>query len=101
MNPPAEDSIFFPTSPLTNFLDNDNKEQLAEEVVLVPVSKGKFMTNFPRATNYSNMADINKSFPNLKYVNSETFDYKRVNYADFYVIKSTNDDDVHKVRYFL
>ena len=74
---------------------------MAEEVVLVPVPKGKYMTNFPRATNYGNMADITKSFPNLKYVNSETFDYKRVNYADFYVIKSTNDDDVHKVRYFL
>ena len=53
--------------------------------------------NFPRASNYSNMADIVQVFPHLKYVNSETFDTEKINNADFYVIKSTNDDDVHKV----
>jgi len=43
------------------------------------------------------MNELVKAFPHLKYVNSNTFDSERVNNADFFVIKSTNDDDVHKV----
>jgi len=66
----------------------------------MPVSKGKYTTNFPRAVNYHDPIEITKAFPNLKYVNSSTFDYTRINYADFFVIKSTNDDDVHKVLSF-
>lgn len=59
--------------------------------------KFKFKMDFPRATNYSDFNEIVKAFPHLKYVNSPTFDTEQVRYGDFYVIKSTNDDDIHKV----
>ena len=57
----------------------------------------KFMYDFPRARNYTNMKDIIETFPHLRSVNKNELDIKKIADAKCFVLRSNNDDDIHKV----
>lgn len=58
----------------------------------------QFMTDFPRALDYSNEEEIIKALPHYKDINSSAFDPDKIAHAHFFILRSTNDDDIHKVR---
>lgn len=66
----------------------------------VPQGKAKKFTNeFPRAKNYNSLESIGEAFPHLKDVN-KNFDEKNISNARCFVMRSNNDDDIHKVSFF-
>lgn len=56
-----------------------------------------FENEFPRALNYSQEEDIMKVFPHYKEINNPSFDPDKLTHSDFFILRSTNDDDIHKV----
>lgn len=60
----------------------------------------KFETEFSRALNYADEAQILKALPHYKDINSSGFDPDKIAHAHFFILRSTNDDDIHKVNYF-
>lgn len=58
---------------------------------------GPFTSNFPRASDYSNVQSIVEAFPHLKDCNNPEFDIESIsNDAVFYILRSSNDDNIHK-----
>jgi hypothetical protein len=56
-----------------------------------------FTTKFPRAKDYSNPQSISEAFPHLKQVNDPEFDIESISSdAQFYILRSSNDDNIHK-----
>jgi hypothetical protein len=56
-----------------------------------------FTTKFPRAKDYSNPQSISEAFPHLKQVNDPEFDIESISPdAHFYILRSSNDDNIHK-----
>lgn len=61
-----------------------------------------FSTKFPRANNYNSEQSIIETFPQLEGVNDINFDYESISpEAQFYVLRSGNDDNIHKVSHYL
>ena len=57
-----------------------------------------FSTKFPRAKDYNNEQILTETFPDLKSVNDPNFDIDSISPdAQFYVLRSGNDDNIHKV----
>lgn len=56
-----------------------------------------FAAEFPRALDYSNEEEIMKALPHYKEINSSGFDPDKIAHAHFFILRSTNDDDIHKV----
>lgn len=62
----------------------------------------KYQNEFKRAANYKSMESIVETYPELKDVNSAEFDISKIENARFFIIRSNNDDDIHKaVKYGL
>lgn len=57
----------------------------------------KFHNEFPRAKSYATTEAIAETFPHLKDVNSTSFDLQTIKNAYCFVLRSNNDDDIHKV----
>lgn len=58
---------------------------------------GPFTTQFPRAKDYSNMNSIVEAFPHLQKLNDSEFDLESIpSDAHFYILRSSNDDNIHK-----
>lgn len=57
-----------------------------------------FATEFPRALDYSNEEQVVQAIPHYKEINSPSFDPDKITHAHFFILRSTNDDDIHKVR---
>lgn len=55
-----------------------------------------FKKDFPRLGDYKNMETLRAKFESLSEVNNQAFNPDTVQNAIFFVIKSTNDDDIHK-----
>lgn len=61
----------------------------------------KFTNEFPRAKNYNSMESIIEAFPHLGDVNKNTLDIQSIKNARCFVMRSNNDDDIHKVLFFV
>jgi hypothetical protein len=60
-------------------------------------SNTSFYTKFPRAADYTNQESIVEAFPHLESMNNVNFDLSTVSdNAHFYIMRSSNDDNVHK-----
>jgi hypothetical protein len=58
----------------------------------------KYYMDFPYAQNYQSMESIAEAFPHLKSVNDPNcINLKNIKNAYSFVIRSNNDDDIHKV----
>jgi hypothetical protein len=58
---------------------------------------GPFTSKFPRAKDYSNAQSITEGFPHLSKVNDADFDIESISEdAHFYILRSSNDDNIHK-----
>ena len=58
--------------------------------------------DLPRAKNYKSDASIKEAFPHLKDINDPNFNLESLsNDAKFFLMTSNNDDDIHKVLFFL
>jgi hypothetical protein len=56
-----------------------------------------FTSKFPRAKDYSKLPSIIEAFPHLKGVNDVNFDINKISSdAHFYILRSSNDDNIHK-----
>jgi len=56
-----------------------------------------FSKSFPRAQDYSSQESILKAFPHLQGVNDPNFCQNSIsNNAHFYILRSSNDDNIHK-----
>jgi len=56
-----------------------------------------FSTKFPRASDYLNHEAVTEVFPHLEKVNSPDFDIESISpNAQFYIMRSGNDDNIHK-----
>ena len=63
-----------------------------------PQGKSKKFTNeFPRAKNYNSIESMAEAFPHLNDVNKSTLDVQSIKNANCFVLRSNNDDDIHKV----
>lgn len=58
--------------------------------------KFNFQNEFPRAEDYDKNKCIHEALPHLKSINSLDFDVSKVGNAYFFIVRSTNDDDIHK-----
>lgn len=56
----------------------------------------KYQNEFKRASNYNSMESIAETFPELKNVNTDHIDINSIENAKFFIIRSNNDDDIHK-----
>ena len=61
----------------------------------------QFETDFPRALDYSDEEQIAKALPHYKEINSSAFDPDKIAHAHFFILRSTNDDDIHKVSQYI
>jgi len=61
--------------------------------------KHVFINNFPRAKSYNKPEDIVRTFPHLMHVNNYKglALLKKMRRAKVFILKSNNDDDIHKV----
>jgi hypothetical protein len=50
-----------------------------------------------RAANYKSLETVVETFSDLKNVNSDSFDIVSIENAKFFIVRSNNDDDIHKV----
>jgi len=58
-----------------------------------------FTSKFPRAKDYSKLSSIHEAFPHLKEVNDPNFNIESISSdAHFYILRSSNDDNIHKVK---
>ena len=59
--------------------------------------------NYPKPyvslQNYDDIDIIKNTFPACATINDSQFDLKRLNNAEFFILRSTNDDDLHKVSF--
>jgi len=56
-----------------------------------------YSTKFPRASTYSTQQAITEAFPHLENVNDSSFDVESISpNAQFYILRSGNDDNIHK-----
>jgi hypothetical protein len=61
-------------------------------------SNAAYTSNFPRAKDYSNLKSITQVFPHLEKINDPNFDIDNISpNAHFYILRSSNDDNIHKV----
>lgn len=60
-----------------------------------------YQTDFPRAENYNSYFSIIETFPHLEGINDPNFDFESISpEAQFYIIRSGCDDNIHKVKSF-
>lgn len=59
----------------------------------------KFKKPFPRLEKYDDINEIRKKFDCLKNLNQIYFDSNQIQEARFFIIKSTNTEDLHKVSF--
>lgn len=60
-----------------------------------------FSTTFPRAKDYYSQESILETFPELEGLNNYEFDLSTVpDHARFYILRSSNDDNIHKVQFY-
>lgn len=57
----------------------------------------KFTSSFTRADDYSDEENIRLNIPDYKDINNDSFNHDSIQNAVFFIIRSTCDDDVHKV----
>jgi hypothetical protein len=56
-----------------------------------------YSTKFPRASTYATQQTIVEAFPHLENVNDSNFDVESISpNAQFYILRSGNDDNIHK-----
>jgi hypothetical protein len=55
-----------------------------------------FMNDFPKAENYDSFESIAKTFPHLKDINNANFDIESIKECKCFILRSNNEDDVHK-----
>jgi len=59
-----------------------------------------FSQDFPRAKSYVELPLIIDAFPHLKELNNPEFDVESISpNAQFYMMRSSNDDNIHKVSF--
>lgn len=59
--------------------------------------KAPFSKQFPRALDYSNFQTVLQVFPHLQDLNNPLFDIESISPdAHFYIMRSSNDDNIHK-----
>lgn len=58
--------------------------------------KNNYVKEFISIENYSDFDAIKKAFPACSNFNNDNFDPETIKKAEFYIIRSTNDDDLHK-----
>jgi len=56
----------------------------------------KFICDFPRARDYSNIQAVAQTFPHLKDVNGDTLDISGLKDVRCFIMRSNNEDDIHK-----
>ena len=56
----------------------------------------KFKSDFPHIKDYNDLEMIRKNFSPLASINKSDIDYNEYKDADFFIIRSSNFDDVHK-----
>jgi len=62
----------------------------------------QFTKQFPRAQDYTNFQTVFDVFPHLTGLNNSLFDIESISPdAHFYIMRSSNDDNIHKVRLFI
>jgi len=67
------------------------------EVNNFEVDKDPFSTVFPRVDDYFNMETVLATFPHFEKINDFGFDLSKVSeHAQFYVLRCSNDDNIHK-----
>ena len=59
--------------------------------------KHQFFNEFPRAEDYNNVESITKAFPHLAKINDFDFDIDNIKECRTFILRSNNEDDVHKV----
>jgi hypothetical protein len=58
---------------------------------------GPFNTKFPSAKDYTDLQSIIEAFPHLTGLNDPEFDVEKISPdAQFYILRSSNDDNIHK-----
>jgi len=81
------------SSTFSPFYSFDNNEPEEEEVN----EDGPYENGFPTAKDYESKESIIKAFPHLKGHNNPEFDVNAISSnAHFYVMRSSNDDNIHK-----
>lgn len=84
---------------------NDTPELSYQESYQAPIPVYNMYTNvnvpfnnmFPRANHYMSQEGILEQFPHLRNVNDPNFDMSSIpENAQFYVMRSSNDDNIHK-----
>jgi len=74
-----------------------SKDQPYYETYIDPLTP--YSSKFPRASTYSTQQTIVEAFPHLENVNDSNFDVESISpNAQFYILRSGNDDNIHKVR---
>lgn len=61
----------------------------------------KFKKAFPRLEKYDDIEEIRRKFDCLRNLNSPYLDPSKIQNARFFIIKSTNTEDLHKVILYL
>ena len=57
----------------------------------------QFFNEFVRAEDYNSVASITKAFPSLAKINDFDYDIESFNECRTFILRSNNEDDVHKV----
>ena len=80
-------------------LINQDQEIVQEtEFLNLNNTSHQFKSKFPRLAQYEDEDKISKYFPTtLKDVNSEFLDVEAIKEPIFYILRSTNDENIHKV----
>jgi len=58
--------------------------------------KHTFQNEFTKAMDYDNKESIYEGLPHLKTINNPDIDISKIGNAYFFIVRSTNDDDIHK-----
>jgi len=61
-----------------------------------PEPEYSFQCDFPKAEDYSEMANIIKKFPHLKDVNKSNLQVDKLTDLKCFIMRSNNEDDIHK-----
>ena len=55
-----------------------------------------FQNEFTRAVDYDDKTSIHEGLPHLRTINNQDIDITKIDNAYFFIVRSTNDDDIHK-----
>lgn len=75
----------------------ENNEKNEEILKFKESSQHQFLFDFPRAESYDTMESIISKFPQLSKINEPLCNLEEFQNPKVFIIRSNNEDDIHKV----